>query len=277
MAEAPILAGVIGSPIGHSKSPRLHGYWLQKHGINGHYIPMEVTAANLKTVLRHLPKAGFRGVNITLPHKEAALALADRITDRAALIGAANTLSFTADGAIQADNTDGYGFIENLHQYAPDWKPSATPALVLGAGGAARAVLSALLDAGVPRVTLANRTKGRAIDLAEAFGARVDVIEWNSAPSILETIGLLVNTTSLGMDGSAPLKFSIENLPSTALVTDIVYSPLRTDLLKAAEAKGCTTVDGLGMLLHQAVPGFHRWFGLRPEVTDELRQAVLAP
>lgn len=278
MKSAPIpLAGVIGSPVSHSKSPRLHGFWLRKYGINGHYVPIELSRETFEKGLRSLPVLGFRGVNITLPFKETALALADVITDRAALIGAANTLSFRKDGRIQADNTDGYGFIANLKQNVPNWQASDGPAMVLGAGGASRAVISALLAEGVPEIWLVNRTRNRADMLLEHFGARIRILDWTKITTEVANVTTLVNTTSLGMKGQPELQVDIGRISSGTLVTDIVYTPLRTRLLDEAAAKGCQTVDGLGMLLHQAVPGFEGWFGKKPQVDDELRQAVLAP
>lgn len=269
------LAGVIGHPIAHSKSPRLHGHWLQRYGIRGHYVPMDVSNANLAHVLSVLPMMGFRGVNVTIPHKETVLDIADVISDRAALIGAANTLTFQSDGKLHADNTDGVGFISNLKQSAPDWLPSAGPAMVLGAGGAARAVVAALLHERVPSILLANRTRARADALKSHFGGKIEVVDWNHVPNRLAEAATLINTTSLGMNGKEELKLSLDALPSTSLVTDIVYTPMRTALLANAAAKGCQTVDGLGMLLHQAVPGFERWFGKTPEVDEQLRQVML--
>ncbi|WP_170760997.1 shikimate dehydrogenase [Ruegeria lacuscaerulensis] len=269
------LAGVIGHPIAHSKSPRLHGHWLKSHGLPGHYIPMDVAPEDLETVLRTLPKAGYVGANVTVPHKEAALRLADHVSDRASLIGAANTLVFDDDGAIHADNTDGYGFMENLRSGAPDWNPSDGPAVVFGAGGAARAVLQALAEAGVPEILLTNRTRARADQLKEEFGEPITVVDWVQAGNAIENAELVVNTTSLGMQGQPELRVPLDGLQPGSVVTDLVYAPLKTRLLQQAEAAGCTTVDGLGMLLHQAVPGFERWFGKRPEVTDDLRAAVL--
>ncbi|RBW55089.1 shikimate dehydrogenase [Ruegeria sp. A3M17] len=269
------LAGVIGHPIGHSKSPKLHGYWLKTYGLAGHYIPMDVAPEDLESVLRTLPKAGYVGANVTVPHKEAALQIADHVSDRAAKIGAANTLVFQPDGSIHADNTDGYGFMENLLTGAPDWNPQDGPAVVFGAGGAARAVLQALLDAGVPEIMLTNRTRARADQLKEEFGPRITVVDWVKAGNVIENAELVVNTTSLGMQGQPELRVPLDGLQPGAVVTDLVYAPLKTKLLQAAEEAGCTTVDGLGMLLHQAVPGFERWFGKRPEVTDELRATVL--
>ncbi len=270
------LAGVIGHPVGHSRSPKLHGHWLKTYGLEGHYVPMDVAPADLETVLRTLPKAGFVGTNVTVPHKEAALRIADHVSDRATVIGAANTLVFREDGSIHADNTDGYGFMENLRAGAPDWNAKDGPAVVFGAGGAARAVLQALADEGVPEILLTNRTRTRADHLKEEFGQRITVVDWVQAGNVIENAELVVNTTSLGMQGQPELRVPLDGLQPGAVVTDLVYAPLKTNLLKTAEEAGCTVVDGLGMLLHQAVPGFERWFGVRPEVNDDLRAAVQA-
>lgn len=270
------LAGVIGSPISHSKSPALHNHWLETYNIDGFYVPIDVMPEDLENVIRTLPKMGFVGVNITIPYKEDVLKIADIVTDRAALIGAANTLIFRKDGKIHADNTDGYGFIENLKQNATSWAPTSGPAAVLGAGGAARAVIAALLEVGVPEIRLANRTKSRAEELRQQFGAKVVVFDWVQAGNMLEDATTVVNTTALGMVGKPALKVPLDGLEPNAVVTDLVYAPLKTKFLETAEELGCTTVDGLGMLLHQAVPAFDRWFQKRPQVTPELRAAVLA-
>ena len=276
MSEARIpLAGVIGSPIAHSRSPKLFAHWLWTYGVRGHYIPMDIAPNDVAETLRILPKLGFVGLNVTIPYKEVVLGLADLITDRATLIGAANTLIFRPDGKIHADNTDGYGFIENLRAGAPDWNPKAGPAVVMGAGGAARAVVSSLADAGVAEILLTNRTRIRAEKLKEDFGQRVQVVDWVQAGNIVDGAGLVVNTTSLGMVGKPEMRVPLDGLRPGTVVTDLVYAPLKTRLLQAAEAAGCTTVDGLGMLLHQAVPGFERWFGPRPQVDAETRAAVL--
>jgi len=269
------LAGVIGHPIAHSKSPQLHGYWLRRYGIKGFYIPMDVGHADLKNVLVTLPKLGFVGLNVTIPHKETVLHLADIVTDRAALIGAANTLIFRKDGRIHADNTDGSGFIANLRQNSPQWVPSAGPAVVFGAGGAARAVVAALIEVGVPEIRLANRTRPRAETLRADFGAKLIVFDWVQAANMLEGAATVVNTTSLGMTGKPDFRVPLDALEKSALVTDLVYTPLKTQLLLDARARGCTVVDGLGMLLHQAAPGFERWFGQRPDTDDATRNAVL--
>jgi shikimate dehydrogenase len=269
------LAGVIGAPVAHSKSPRLHQHWLRTLGITGYYIPMHVETQNLERALRGLPKLGFVGVNITVPHKERALEIADHVTARAMRIGAANTLTFGPDGAIHADNTDAYGFDRNLRQSAPDWRPSGGPAVLFGAGGAARAVIVALLEAGVPEIRIANRTRGRAVALQEQFGDRLRVVDWAKVETELGDAATVVNTTSLGMTGHAPWPVPLDRLSVDAVVTDIVYAPLETAFLGAARAMGCRCVDGLGMLVHQGVPGFERWFGAHPEVDDATRAAVL--
>lgn len=266
------LAGVIGHPIGHSKSPRLHGHWLRAYGLPGHYIPIDVAPDDLADILETLPKMGFRGVNVTVPHKERALALAGKASARALRIGAANTLTFR-EGRIEADNTDGIGFIENLKQAG--WQADDRPAAILGAGGAARAVVVSLLEEGLPEILISNRTRARAEALKQEFGARLRVVDWARADAMLAEAGTVVNTTSLGMQGNAPLPFTFEHLREDATVTDLVYAPLRTEILRVAATKGCKTVDGLGMLLHQGVPGFERWFGQRPQVDQALRDAVL--
>jgi len=274
MTERVLLAGVIGDPVAHSKSPSLHGHWLQRYGIKGHYIPLHVSHDKFANVLKQLPNMGFSGVNVTIPHKEYALSLATGVSDRAALIGAANTLTFTSSG-VQADNTDGVGFLANIRQEVPDWQPSAGPAMVLGAGGAARAVLSALIHEGVPRIILANRTRARAETLRDQLGARVELLPWTRIEDALGDVQTVVNTTSLGMTGASPLDLNFSRVRPGTVVNDLVYTPLDTEFLASARAAGCRTVDGLGMLLHQAAPGFERWFGKRPEVDQELRRAVL--
>lgn len=276
MSENKIpLAGVIGSPIAHSKSPQIHTHWLKTYDIPGHYVPLDVDTEDLAHVLKMMPKMGFVGANVTIPHKERVLSLADQITDRATLIGAANTLIFKADGKIHADNTDGHGFITNLKQSAPSWDPTRGLAAVLGAGGAARAVITALLEAGAPEILISNRTKVRAEALRGDFGKRLVVVDWVQAGNMFEAAATVVNTTSLGMIGKPPLRVPLDGLRAGSLVTDLVYAPLKTHLLVEAEKKGCMIVDGLGMLLHQAVPGFERWFGVRPDVDSATRTAAL--
>lgn len=271
----PILAGVVGWPISQSKSPALHGHWLRRYDINGHYVPIPLAPDNFESGIRALPKLGFRGVNVTIPYKENALALATSISDRAALIGAANTLIFRDNGGIRADNTDGYGFLKNLEQSYPDWDAKDGPAVVFGAGGAARAVVSALLTAGAPEVRISNRTRHRADNLRDQFGAKVTVVDWAKVNDALDGAATVVNSTSLGMVGQPPLKVRISAAPRSALVTDLVYNPIQTELLEDAIGRGMRVVDGVGMLLHQAVPGFEAWFDVRPEVDRDLRHAVL--
>jgi shikimate dehydrogenase len=275
LAKIP-LAGVIGHPIAHSRSPALHGFWLRRYGVKGHYIPMDVAPADLETTLRHLPKIGFVGLNVTLPHKEAILKIADVISDRAALIGAANTLIFRKDGKIHADNTDGAGFVANLRQNAPHWVPTAGPAAVFGAGGAARAVVAALIEVGVPEIRIANRSRPRAEALRADFGAKLVVYDWVQAANMLEGAATVINTTSLGMAGKPEFRVPLDAIEPGAVVNDLVYNPLKTTFLAEAEQRGATIVDGLGMLLHQAAPGFERWFGPTPAVDEATRQAVLS-
>jgi shikimate dehydrogenase len=270
------LAAVIGSPIAHSRSPRLHNYWLKSLGIPGHYVPMDIAPDKLKDALRFLPHLGFVGANVTIPYKEQALEIADLVTDRATLIGAANTLIFREDGQIHADNTDGYGFIQNIRQTLPDWRADTGTAVVLGAGGAARAVIVSLLDAGAPRIIISNRTRIRADNLKDEFGKRVEVCDWVHVGNVLEEAVLVVNTTSLGMQGKAEMRVPLDGLQPGTVVNDLVYAPVMTKFLQTAKERDCQIVDGVGMLLHQAVPGFERWFGIRPDVTEDLRRVVLA-
>lgn len=270
------VAGVIGWPVAHSLSPLMHGYWLAQHGIDGAYVPLRVRPEQLEVALRALPALGFRGANVTVPHKEAALKIMGRADATAKRIGAVNTLIVAGDGMLEGRNTDGYGFIENLRAGVPGFDAARGPAVVLGAGGAARAVVAALIDAGAPEIRVANRTAARAGILVRDLGAPCVAIAWESREAALAGAALLVNTTSLGMTGQPPLSLDLGMLPGDAVVNDIVYAPLATSLLAAARARGNPTADGLGMLLYQAVPGFEAWFGVRPAVTEELRFAVLA-
>lgn len=270
------IAGVMGWPVGHSRSPRLHGFWLRRYGIDGAYIPMAVRPEHAAEAMRALPKLGFAGCNVTVPHKETALAVADTVDAFARRIGAVNTLVVGADGSIAGSNTDAPGFLANLRQEATAWNPKVAPAVVLGAGGAGRAVAAALVDAGAPEVRVVNRNVARAETLARDIGGPITVIGWDDRAAALRDAGLLVNTTVLGMTGQAALDLALDALPTGALVNDIVYAPLETELLRRAKARGNTVVDGLGMLLHQARPGFKAWFGVDPEVDAALRQAVLA-
>ena len=275
MTDLIPLAGVLGHPIAHSRSPRVHRHWLRRYGLPGHYVPLDVAPDDLEEVLRAMPRMGFVGANVTIPHKESALRLCDLVTDRAALVGAVNTLIFRADGKLHGDNTDGYGFLANIRQTAPAWQPRSGPAAVFGAGGASRAVIVALLEAGVPEIRLANRSRPRADALQGEFGARLTVYDWNKAGDMLTGAVTVVNATSLGMSGQTAFRVPLDALEPGALVNDLVYQPLETEFLRHARDRGCITVDGLGMLLHQAVPGFERWFGRRPDVDTEIREAIL--
>ncbi len=274
MAESGKRAFVVGHPIAHSRSPKIHGYWLKRYGIAGSYEAVDVAPADFPAFLSDLGPGGFIGGNVTIPHKEGAWALAELRDEAAEAIGAVNTLWFE-DGRLTGGNTDAYGFAANLDEYAPGWAESG-PAMVLGAGGAARAVIHACLQRGVRDIRIVNRTLARAQDLADRFGAGVSAHPLAAAAEFLPETGLLINTTSLGMHGNAEIPVDPSVMPDRAIVTDIVYVPLETPLLAAARARGLKTVDGLGMLLHQAVPGFERWFGVRPQVTPELRALVVA-
>lgn len=268
------IAGVIGWPVAHSRSPRLHGYWLDRYRIDGAYVPLAVPPARIAQAIAALPALGFAGANVTVPHKEAALAAVDEADNLARRIGAVNTIAVREDASLFGTNTDGYGFIQNLDQSGPGW-PRGRPAAVLGAGGSARAVVVALADAGLPEIRLCNRTRSRAEALADEIEAPIAVIDWEARAGALDGAGLLVNTTTLGMTGTEPLAIDLGPLPADAVVTDLVYVPLVTPLLAQAAARGLRTVDGLGMLLHQARPGFRMWFGRDPEVSAELRDFVL--
>jgi len=267
------LAGVIGWPISHSRSPRLHGFWLKAYGIDGAYVPLAVAPEKLESAVLGLRDAGFRGLNVTIPHKEAVMALCDQIDETARRIGAVNTLVFDGD-AIHGSNSDAFGFIENLKEAVPSHDFTTAPGLLLGAGGAAKAVAVALLDAGLPELLICNRSPERAERLAADLGTRAKPLAWAQRAEALAGVGLLVNSTSLGMTGHPPLDLPLDQLSAGALVTDLVYTPLETGLLAAARARGCATVDGLGMLLHQARPGFQAWFGVAPTVTAALRDFV---
>jgi shikimate dehydrogenase len=276
MGERPLLAGVCGFPINHSRSPLLFAHWFREHGIAGHYVPLRIAPDDFDRVVRALSRAGFRGVNVTVPHKQAALAIATGISPAARAVGAANTITFGEGGAIEADNSDAYGFLANLRAGAPGWRPASGPAVILGAGGAARAAAHVLLEAGAPSLRIANRTRARAEELACHFGPRLEVLDWSAREAALDGAATIVNATSLGMIGKPPLDLRLDAAPVAALVTDMVYTPLVTPLLAQARARGMPAVDGLGMLLHQARPGFRAWFGRDPEVTEALRAACLA-
>jgi shikimate dehydrogenase len=267
-------ACVIGWPVEHSRSPLIHRYWLSLYGIDGAYEKEAVPPEEARDFMRSLQAHGYVGANVTLPHKLIALDAADVADDAARAIGAANTLWLDAEGKLNASNTDAYGFMANLAEQAPEWNAGDRPVMVLGAGGAARAVLYGLLQAGVMKVLLANRSRARAEEVARALSPCIEVVDWDVRDFALAGCGLLVNTTSLGMMGQPRLGMDLGALPLDAAVADIVYSPLETPLLRDARERGNVAIDGLGMLLHQAVPGFERWFGVRPQVTPELKAHV---
>ena len=271
-------AFVVGHPIAHSRSPLIHGHWLREHGIDGIYERVDVAPEAFPDFLSRLRGQGYVGGNVTIPHKERAFRSVDALTPRAEKIGAVNTLLLGPDGRLSGDNTDAPGFIAHLDQtLGPDWpRRTGGTALVLGAGGAARAIVVGLAERGLSRILIANRTRERAEALTALDPERVETIDWSALPDALSGTGLLVNTTSLGMTGHPPLDIDLAPLPEGAAVADIVYAPLETSLLAAARARGLAAVDGLGMLLHQAVPGFEAWFGVPPAVTPELRALIVA-
>ena len=269
-------AFVTGFPIKHSRSPLIHGFWLKEHGIEGSYEAIEVLPENFAEFAASLAKNGFAGGNVTIPHKEVAFAAVESRDAAAVAIGAVNTLWFE-DGRLCGGNTDAYGFAANLDALAPGWD-NADTALVLGAGGAGRAIVHALQTRGFSQIAIVNRTLSRAEELASHFGACVSAHGWDVAQALVKDAGLIVNTTSLGMSGHGEVTefpLDLSEAQKSAVATDIVYIPLKTPFLASAEAAGLKTVDGLGMLLHQAVPGFERWFGKRPEVTEALRNYIL--
>ncbi len=272
---SPYLAGVIGHPISHSKSPKLHNYWLTKYNINGFYIPFSVTTDKLQVSIRSLINLGFNGVNVTIPHKTNVLSFADSVTDRAALIGAANTLYFSKNGKVHADNTDGYGFIQNIIDEIPDYDFYDKTALIYGAGGSARAIASALISNGVKEVGITNRTRSKAQIISEDLGAKVSVVDWRAAPETIGRADLIINATSMGMIGQPEFSQPISRAKKTALVIDIVYNPLATELLKEAKKLKLKTIGGIGMLINQAVPGFEHWFQKSPAIDDEIRKFIV--
>ena len=271
-----VLAGVMGWPIAHSRSPVIHGHWIEQLGIRGAYVPLAVNPVNLPEALQGLSALGFAGCNLTLPHKVDALTCIAELDHVARQIGAVNTVVVQADGSLRGTNTDAFGYIQSLREAQPNWQAASGPAVVLGAGGADRAIVWALADAGVKEIRLFNRSPDKALDMARQFGAPVKALAWEQRHDALADAGLLVNTTTQGMQGQAALDIDLTALPQTALVSDIVYTPLETDLLLRAKLRGNPVVNGLGMLLHQARPGFEAWFGVMPEVTPALWQKVLA-
>lgn len=271
-----ILAGVMGWPVAHSRSPAIHNHWIRHYGLNGSYVLLPVQPELIGDAVRGLRALGFAGCNITIPHKVAAMPLVDRIEPLAQRIGAINTIVVEQDGTLAGYNTDAYGYIQSLLDAQPDWRADAGPITVLGAGGAARAILVALAERGAKEIRLCNRSPDKAQALAQEFGTPIRAVPWEQREEALDGAALLVNTTSLGMKGQAPLEISLARLPRQALVSDIIYVPLETPLLAVARQRGNATVNGLGMLLNQARPAFQHWFGVMPEVTPELRRLVEA-
>jgi shikimate dehydrogenase len=274
-----LVAGIMGWPVAHSRSPLLHGFWIEESGVDGAYVPLPVRPERIGQALRALPILGFRGCNLTIPHKRAALSAADRVEPLARRIGAANTIVVLPDGSLEARNTDAYGFYENLRESAADWRPESGPAVVLGAGGSTRAVVVALADAGVAEIRIVNRTRDHAEVIRQDLSTpstRISIHSWAEISYVQREAGILVNTTSLGMTGEPSLAFDLAPLPRSSPVVDIVYVPLETNLLAAARHRGHPVVDGLGMLLHQGRPGFEAWFGIPARVSAELRARVEA-
>ena len=272
---AAIVAGVAGWPVRHSRSPRIHNYWLKKYGIDGVYVPFALPPETAKDAIRMLPALGISGMNVTVPNKETAYDAMDEVDRWAQRLKAVNTI-VVRDGILHGSNTDAFGFLESLREAQPDWQADAGPVVILGAGGAARAIVAGLQDAGAPEIRIANRTPERSAAICDEFGPPVRSIPWEDRALALGDAALLVNTTSLGMEGQPALDIDLAKLPATSVVYDIVYVPLETPLLAAARARGNPAVDGLGMLLHQARPGFREWFGTDPVVDQALRDHVLA-
>ena len=270
------LAGVMGWPVAHSRSPVIHNHWIAEHGLKGAYVLLPVQPEQIESALRSLPVLGFAGCNLTIPHKVAALNVVDRVDPLAQRIGAVNTIVVEPDGSLTGKNTDGYGYIQSLRDAQPAWKATTGPAVVLGAGGAARAVIVGLIDSGASEIRLTNRSWAKAHDMAQEFGGPVRAIPWEDRHDALAGAALLVNTTNQGMHGEAALDLRLDKLPEHALVSDIIYVPLETPLLEAARLRGHMTVNGLGMLLNQARPAFAAWFGVEPAITAGLVTKVLA-
>jgi len=271
-----LLAGVMGFPVMHSRSPMLHNYWLKQHGLAGAYLPLAVRAEGLRAALRALPALGFAGCNLTIPHKEAALAIVDTIDPVARRIGAVNCVLVAPDGSLAGANHDAFGYVASVREAQPAWRADAGAIVVIGAGGGARAVLVSLIDAGAREIRLINRTRARADALARELGGPIRCFGWDERAGALDGAATLINTTNQGMVGEPPLDLALDRLPVTALVSDIIYIPRETSLLAAARKRGNPTVNGLGMLLHQARPAFRAWFGIMPEVTPELRAIIEA-
>jgi shikimate dehydrogenase len=277
MSDSPfVLAGVMGWPVAHTRSPAIHNHWIARHGLKGAYVQLPVHPDRLEAALRGLPALGFAGCNVTVPHKVSAMHFMDELHPTAQRVAAINTIVVQPDGSLLGMNNDGAGYVQSLRDADPTWRGDAGPALVLGAGGAARAIVVALLDEGVPELRITNRTLERAQALAEAFGERVKVVPWAQRNDAMAGVSLLVNTTTQGMHGQPSLDVALDALPAAAMVSDAIYIPMETPLLAQARLRGHRTVNGLGMLLNQARPAFKAWYGVMPEITPELRAAILA-
>jgi shikimate dehydrogenase len=276
MANTFVMAGVMGWPVAHSRSPIIHNHWIRTHGLQGAYGLFAVQPEKLEDAIRGLPALGLAGCNVTIPHKVNAMRLMDVVDPLARRMGAINTIVVTPEGALHGFNNDGYGYIQSLRDAKPDWQANAGPITVLGAGGAARAVVLSLVDQGATEIRLINRTRSKAQALADEFGSAIQVYDWSERVEALRDVALLVNTTNQGMHGQPELDIQLDTLPESALVSDAIYIPLETPLLKAARLRGNQTVNGLGMLLNQARPAFKAWFGVMPEITPALQQAIMA-
>ena len=270
------LAGVMGMPVFQSRSPILHNYWIKKYGLKGAYGHFPVRIENIEAAIRGLSALGLAGCNITQPHKLVAMKLMDKLSPMAERIGAINCIVVQEDGSLHGFNNDGFGYIQSLKDAKPTWRADDGPITVIGAGGAARAVVISLMDEGAREIRLINRTRGKAEELASVNPRVVKVCDWDERHDALDGVAMLVNTTNQGMYGQPPLEIKLDALPKSAVVSDLIYIPLETPLLAAARARGNLTVNGLGMLLNQAIPAFEAWFGVKPEITDELRNAILA-
>jgi len=277
MSDAPyVLAGVMGWPVAHTRSPAIHNHWIAQYGLKGAYVQLPVQPDRLEVAIRGLAALGFAGCNVTVPHKVSAMRFVDDVHPAAQRVAAINTIVVQPDGRLLGMNHDGAGYIQSLRDADPSWRGDAGPALVLGAGGAARAIVVALLDEGVPELRLTNRTLDRAQELANDFGKRVTVVPWAQRNEAMAGVSLLVNTTTQGMHGQPPLDVALDALPAAAMVSDAIYIPMETPVLAEARRRGHRTVNGLGMLINQARPAFQAWFGVLPEITPELRAAVQA-
>jgi shikimate dehydrogenase len=270
------LAGLIGWPVAQSRSPVIQNFWLNQHGIAGRYVLLPVTEDKLDPALRGLGVLGFRGCNVTMPHKQSAMARIDRVDPMAQRIGAVNTIVVQEDGSLRGFNNDGVGFVQSVYDARPGWRPDSGPILILGAGGAARAVVVALLEHGARDIRIANRTRERAERLAAEIGGPLKVLPWEARDDAMQDVALLVNATDRGMAGKSALEISLARLPAQAIAADLIYTPPETPFLAAARERGNLTVNGLGLLLNQARLAFEAWFGVRPEITEELKQAVAA-